>query len=95
MKTKSEKDTYKNLNKIGVPIHEEESGNCHYVLNEELNAKLSPDEIATFGEYFGIQTCPIVSHDGEDLCALYASDVEAVLARMFESRLIGSQLLWD
>lgn len=86
---------YKQLEKLAVPVHQYKD-QFHYVLNDELNECLTEDEIKLFAKYFGIQTCAIVQdEDGTDNVAMYASDVEAALCRVFTGKLTGTQLFWD
>jgi hypothetical protein len=81
-------EEYKHLKRLGVEVRREP---CSHVLCRDLDSKLTKAQRKTFSVFFGIQTCLVVPEGP----ALYAWDVEDVLARMFEGRKQGSQLLWD
>lgn len=80
---------YKYITKLKIPIYEGMG-----VLSEDIKKVLTKKQFKLFNEYFGIQTCPILS-DGR--LALYIWDSEAVLVRIFENKLTGTQHpdLWD
>lgn len=82
-------EEYPHLKRLGVEVYREP---CSHVLCSDLNAKLTKVQRERFSRLFGIQTCP-VAPDGSG--ALYPWDTEDVLARMFDHKLQGSQLLWD
>ena len=75
---------YPNIVKLGIPITKD--GNVKFkdlrngLKRHKLSAKI-------FDNYFGVQTA---SGEGP-----YADDVEAVLNRMINKKLTGTQLFWD
>lgn len=77
---------YPLLTKLGVKIEKEPVA---HIKRAELIAKLAKHKIdlEKFDEYFGVQTCFI---DGP-----YPWDVEAVLERMINKKLTGTQLFPD
>lgn len=72
---------YKHLTRLGIKVYDGS------IVSEDLTAKLTPKQRKEFSKLFGCQTMSGVGP--------YASDVEAVLVRMFEKRLTGTQLLMD
>lgn len=84
------KNEYPRIKALGIPIL---NGN---VLSSDVDDVLPKKERKIFSKLFGIQTCPMIKLDnGEEVCGLYAWDVEAVLERMKSGKLTGSQLFWD
>jgi hypothetical protein len=77
-----------NLYKLKVPIYCD-AGAIPYVKWRELNAALKKNKLSKkkFSQLFGSQT---MSGNGP-----YYYDVEAVLERMINKKLTGTQLLWD
>jgi hypothetical protein len=82
------KPMYKHLKRLGVPVY---AVPVIHVKSSDIDRVLTPAQRNTFNELFGIQTCPVVDDRGE----LYPWDAEAVLVRMFDGKLTGSQLMWD
>ena len=79
---------YPNLTNLGISISDDP---VSHVLVKDLERNLSKGNIVKFHEYFGVQTCPLV----ESGPAVYPWDAEAVLERIFNGKLIGSQANWD
>jgi hypothetical protein len=78
------------INKLKIPIHLEH--NIHHITIQDLAKVLTEKQIKQFDEYFGVQTC-LFRNDGQ--AGLYLHDVEAVLVRIFDKKLVGSQRYWD
>ena len=83
----SKKVEYFYLKKLGIKINYDSQ--IPYVKWKDLDEGLKKNKIdqKLFDKYFGIQTC--------DIRGGYVYDIEAVLVRIFENRLISSQLFWD
>ena len=90
MKTKVAAN-YPTITKLGIPIYLG-AGTCLYVKCADINKVFDKKQRTKFSKCFGIQTGIL---DGDGLPALFASDVESVLVRMFTGKLTGSQLLFD
>jgi len=75
------------LNKLKIPITDDNG--VLIVTHKDLDGGLIKNKLnrRTFSALFGIQTC---SEKG-----VYAHDAEAVLQRMINGSLTGSQLFWD
>ena len=78
---------YKWINKLGLTIVTKGPDSIPGIRGAELMKKLGKKNAEIFNEYFGCQT---VGENG-----LYVYDVEAVLVRMFEGKLTGTQLFFD
>ena len=77
---------YPNIIKLKIKIYSRPTPHIkHADLAEGL--KNGGLDRQVFSNYFGVQTC---SEHG-----LYPHDVEAVLERMINKRLTGTQLFWD
>jgi hypothetical protein len=80
---------YPLLTKLGVKIYHDP---CDYVISKDLAKVLSKKDRKLFSKYFGIQTC-LLTDNGEQ--GLYCWDVESILERIANGKLIGSQAYWD
>lgn len=82
-------NNYPQLTALNIPIsYTPAPSNLAYIDRKVLKKALTKLKITRqFKKYFGIQTA---LKDG-----LYAWDVEAVLERIYNNKLIGSQLDWD
>lgn len=82
----NKKIEYPYLQKLGIKINYEDQ--IPYVKWKDLDRGLKKYKIKKlFDKYFGIQTCHI---NGP-----YTYDVEAVLVKIFENKLVGTQLFPD
>lgn len=78
---------YELINKFGLKIQPYSEG-LEYIEWDELKDKLKELKITgKFNNYFGCQTCTIFGP--------YPWDVEAVLQRIFNDKLVGTQLFPD
>lgn len=75
------------LNKLKIKITD--CAGVSIVTHKDLKKGLAKNKIdrKKFSALFGVQTCPIGG--------VYAHDAEAVLQRMINKKLTGSQLYWD
>ena len=80
---------YPHLLKLGIKIYKTPEA---HVKCKDLEEKLTKHQFRTFNKFFGVQTG---TFDENGNLAFFPWDVEAVLTRMFQNKLIGSQLLWD
>lgn len=83
-------EDYPWLSMLSVPVYKEPVA---HIFMEDLEFVLSKKQERRFNDYFGVQTCPIIGDNSK--MAVYPWDAEAVLTRMFENKLEGSQQLWD
>ena len=85
MKKKLDKELYPKLKQLGIK-HDKDIVKIDD-LNKGVEKRWGKKGLERFDELFGIQTAPVGG--------LYPWDVEAVLVRMIDGRLTGSQLWWD
>lgn len=83
------KASYPLIHKFGIKV---EDRPFPHILSEDLDKILTPQQRRQFSEYFGVQT-QLLRDDGRG--GMYLHDVEAVLERIFNKRLTGTQLIWD
>lgn len=83
----NKKVEYFYLKKLGIKINYDSQ--IPYIEWEDLDFALKKNKVSQklFNQYFGVQTC--------DIKGPYFYDVEAVLVRIFENELTGSQLFFD
>ena len=81
---------YPNLAKLGIKVYKKPVSHIRIL---ELEKALKKHNLSKekFNEYFGVQTCPVVPL----WRAIYPWDAEAVLERMINNKLTGTQLFWD
>jgi hypothetical protein len=89
--SKQFKKAYPHISNLGIPVYFEP---INHVLSDDIHRVLGKKNGKIFSKFFGAQTC-LRRDDGKT--GLYIWDVEAVLVRMVEKKLTGTQhpALWD